>query len=251
MTEKQPELKSIIIAEETVSDRTLVDLPSPRADESQEPPPSDPDPLAFDPGKFSRIVIPMELRKEMAQAKPPRLGPEFFQDTQPPNKGLQAPVGPPVEDAITEAPKRRAPLVIVALCLFGAVFVLALALFRFVLSKRQVTPTPTPTSATELPPPPARTEPSIAVAPTVPTVLTPSTVSSAAVPPAPPKGEPNQPPPVATPSHPKSAGVSKPSHSASATEPPNTSPPPATTASPTPTAGSTTPAPARTSWFHK
>lgn len=250
MTEKQPELKSIIIADEAVSDRTLVDLQSPRAGEGEEPPPSDPDPLAFDPGKFSRIVIPMELRKEMAQAKPPRLGPEFFQDTQPPNKGLQAPVRPPDEELITERPKRRAPLVIVALCLFGALFVLALVLFRFVLSKPQVTPTSTPTSATELPPPPARAEPSMAIAPMVPSTLTPSTVPSAPVPLAQPKSEPNQPPSAAT-SHPKSAGTSKPSRSGSMTEPPNTSPPAVTPASPTPAAGSTTPAPARTSWFHK
>jgi cytoskeletal protein RodZ len=99
----------------------------------------------------------------MMQVKLPRLAQEFFQDTQPPNKGLQAPPPPEDEEPIAVIPKRRqTPAVVVVLFLFAALFVLALAIFRVFSGRVEATPTTqasAPASATDKLSVPALNEP--------------------------------------------------------------------------------------------
>lgn len=250
MTEKLPHLK--VVASETSSDATAtttVDATRIAADENQEAPQSDPDPLAFDPGKFSRIVIPMALRKEMSQAKPPRLGPEFFLDTVPPNRALTAPAATEETETVVAVAKRRPLVAVVVLCLFGALFVLALALFRsiFGASELPTAQTRTSTGAAEISAVPARIEPSATTAALAPP---PPPISSAAQ--LATSDELDQPPRVPARVHAKAPAISKPGHPALTSTPQDTPAPPVTAAEPTtPTAVPSTPAPARTSWFHK
>src|SRR5450755_4066311 len=52
---------------------------------------SDSEPPAFNPYAFSTVTVPPDLRLEMLQAKLPRLDPEYFEDTIPPNQVFEAP----------------------------------------------------------------------------------------------------------------------------------------------------------------
>jgi hypothetical protein len=253
MTEKHPELKSRVVTDDTTIDRTMVDIASARADESAATPPSDPEPPAFDPGKFSRIEFSPEERKQMMQVKLPRLAQEFFQDTQPPNKGLQAPPPPEDEEPIAVIPKRRqTPAVVVVLFLFAALFVLALAIFR-VFSGRSETP-PTQTAApvtanatdtatarvrSDLPPSPTEVSSALPVISSLPAAPTPS------------KTEDDRPPHVTATIHSKTPPTSKSTHSGLAPTPVDSWPPTVAPTASMPTAAPPSPAPARTSWFHQ
>jgi len=235
MTEKQPELKSARrTAAETASDRTVVDTQTYEDGPSESTPPdSEPE---FSPGKFSRIEIPLELRKEMLQAKLPRLAPEFFQDTVPPNQSLEAP--PPASDEPAQEAKRRPPVALVVVCLTGAIFVLALALFRSFLGRPE--PAPAPTTVSEAPAAPIPVAAPLTAVSTMPTPAvsqTPELIAHAPQPisqtaaPVAPKVETEPPHPAAS-ARPKSAVTSKAEHVASSlpSTPSVPSPPPSTTA---------------------
>lgn len=150
-----------------------------RAEENREAPPSDADPLAFDPGKFSLIEISYEQRQKMLQTKLPRLGPEAFLDTVPPTKGLQAPAAPAAPTAsaapttlsrdsqpIPMLAKRRPPVGVVIVCLLGALLLLALAIGRS--SHRDAEPKPAVLGPSETltTPTPVVAAPSVPIAPT-------------------------------------------------------------------------------------
>jgi hypothetical protein len=176
MTEKTPELKTAPF--DRVGDSTVVDTPRLDREEDHETPPSDPDPLAFNPDKFSRIEISYEMQQKMAQTKLPRLGQEYFLDTVPPNQGLQAPA-PPAEgeripasgaNAAEVIAKPRPAVGVVIVCLLGAVLLVVLAIARSWNREpepKAVMPSPseTPTASTPVvaspppevvvPPPPA------------------------------------------------------------------------------------------------
>jgi hypothetical protein len=76
----------------------------------------------FDPYKFQHLTVSPTLRQELSAAKLPRLDPEFFQDTLPPNHVMASSAGPPgsenVEFEPLVVPLRRRTWIVVAL-LFG------------------------------------------------------------------------------------------------------------------------------------
>lgn len=87
----------------------------------------------FDPYAFSALPVSPELRREMIQAKLPRLDPEYFQDTLPPTRGLDAAtVGLAADREETRLVQRRTSkrpnpqtfkLVVAAVCLVAAALV--------------------------------------------------------------------------------------------------------------------------------
>ncbi|MEO7038073.1 MAG: hypothetical protein ABI548_29160 [Polyangiaceae bacterium] len=264
MTEKQPQLKTAYVPEETAGDRTVVDAANARADELLEIPSSDPQPPAFNPYKFSRIEVSPELRKEMSQAKPPRLAPEILQDTVPPNRPLAVANGSPdAEVAIPLVTRRRPATAIVVVCLFGVVFILALAIIRSLLGRPEpaLAPKQTPTAATETPPAPPQIvaqATSLPVAPTLPIAKPDPEVLATS-------HEPVGSAPSAA-QIPRTKGATEranTAHSSPDRAAPSKPTPPAladtpsvvvTQTVPTPTAtpnAPSTPAPARSSWFHK
>ena len=142
MTERPSEPKpapSDAASDPTTADTTLLYT------QAKDPRAFDAEPRAFDPGKFSEIVISPAMRQEMLKAKPPRLGPEFFRDTMPPHRPLAAPAGvagavplpaiakPDAEEAepIPGLAKPRAPTRLVIVCLLGVALLLVLAIVRW------------------------------------------------------------------------------------------------------------------------
>ena len=166
MTERTIELKAA--ASEATSDPTVTDTTRVDPEENPETPP--PDPLAFHPGKFSRIEFSDEVRQKMLQTKLPRLGPECFLDTVPPNQALEAPapaaevdpvpaIAKPHPAEVEPTPvivKPRPQVGVVIVCLLGAVLLLGLAIVR----SWRGGPEPKPVVATP-------SEPSIAPTPVV------------------------------------------------------------------------------------
>lgn len=259
MTERTTEIKPVL-SDATTVDTTVTDTVRINLDENHETPASDPEPVAFDPGKFSRIEFSPEERRKMRQVKLPRLAPEFFLDTQPPNKGLQAPPPPAEADPVPLVAKQRPKVAVVLVCLFGALFVLALALFRFLLNKPESTPMQTPSvaSATEIPSVSAQIVASATSAPTMPlppALTSPPALTNTPAQPAPPASELESPRQVTTSPHAKTSASSKPLHSAlaspssaSTSTSASTSPNP-----PAPTAPMTAPsstAPLQPTWFN-
>ena len=267
MTEKQPQLKTAYVPEETAGDRTVVDAANARADELLETPSSDPQPPAFNPYKFSRIEVSPELRKEMSQAKPPRLAPEILQDTVPPNRPLAvANSSPDADVAIPLVTRRRPASAIVVVCLFGAIFVLALAIIRSLLGRPEpgLAPKQTTTAAaTETPPaPPQIVAPatSLPVAPTLPIAKPdPEVLATSREPVGGPAPTAQIPRTKSATEHVNTAHSSTDRPAPSKPAPPALAETPSVVVAPTapvppPTAtpnAPSTPAPARSSWFHK
>jgi hypothetical protein len=83
----------------------------------------DSDESAFDPFKSQHMTVSPELRKELSETKLPRLDPQFFHDTLPPNRALGSPVSnaPPVAtDTVAlklRRPSRRWSRKTVVLCI--------------------------------------------------------------------------------------------------------------------------------------
>ena len=141
MTERPSELKRVSSNAATDPTATETERMYPQ---EREPPASDPDPLAFDPGKFSRIEFSYEERQRMLQVKLPRLAPECFLDTIPPQTPLAAPAPsaapePPSTiaephsaeaESISVVAKRRRPVGVIVVCLLGALLLLVLAMVR-------------------------------------------------------------------------------------------------------------------------
>jgi hypothetical protein len=127
----------------------------------------------FDPYKFSKVTVPVELRRQMVQAQLPRLEAEFFHDTLPPNhRALQSGEPPPESprpESFEDLPPRRRPIKLVLACLLGALSLLMLGLFK---SGFWASSNGSPASAAVAPPSPS---PGVAVVPTLPT----STLSAA------------------------------------------------------------------------
>jgi hypothetical protein len=199
---------------------------------------------AFDPFAFAVLTVPPNLRREMLQGELPRLEPEYFQDTIPPNLPLEAPssdhgsvreTGPaPVSPTLPT--RRHPPVAVVVACLLAAAALLLFASVTSVKRAREAAPSSSQANSPPVASTPASAPAVVSAVPVVekadeqpptPSALPSSKASSApeAVPPT-------------HPAHPVDQGAphaasSKPSHPA-----PQPAPVTATTA-----------APAQTSWI--
>lgn len=82
----------------------------------------------FDPFASLHVTVPPDVRRDFSNAQLPRLAPEFFQETLPPNHGLPE-VGRP-ELVAYGARRRRAVGVALTLGILLACFGMGLAFFR-------------------------------------------------------------------------------------------------------------------------
>jgi len=158
MTEKNPVPKLTPAQEPPSPDDTTTVDGAPISDSENPERNPDSEPRVINPYAYSVLTVPPNLRQEMLRAKLPRLAPEFFLDTVPPNQALEAPP-PPSDKAVASAPtavRRRPPVGVVIACLLGAGLLLALAIVH---SVGQTTDQPAPA--------PKPAQPAAPLAPTV------------------------------------------------------------------------------------